>query len=315
MAEAETAPIPKITVEEPPPPPPAPPRRRSLLSQVGDLPMRVIYKIAVVVVAVAVVTVAVVVFTVRDRSGGAVPEQTAAPSHLAGASPPAGAVPPGQPPAATPPVPASPPAAVPAVPVPSGSPSPSMPAAARPASKALKVALADKRIPKLPKRTLKLKKPPGKPMRVKKRLTDKRSAVVLPRLGKPWRVTRAKPYATRQVQRKVRGAMLVSLPVPVAVQAKPRDTALLAARWSLKRHPKGGKITWVASQSFKKKGWLLVYRVKYKVKGKKRSSMAAVLLVKTKKAKPALVFVTIPDSQRKRWRHINTVVSSVRARG
>ncbi|WP_143020517.1 hypothetical protein [Sinosporangium album] len=296
-AEAETTPIPKIT-DEPQPPPPAPARRKPL-SRVGDLPMRVIYRIVgVVALAAAVVIAAVVVFTLRDRPAG---RHVAAPST----APPGTASPAGTSPVGVPGV-VPPGTASPAV-TPTPTPTPT------PERRALRAALADKRVPNLPKRTVKLKKLSGKPLRVKKRITDRRSGVVLPRFGKPWKVAKAKPYGSRQVQPKLRGAMLVSLPMPVAVQAKPRDTALLAARWSLKHHPKGGKISWVASQPYKKKGWLLAYRVKYKVKGKKRTAMAAVLVVRTAKAKPALVFATIPESKSKRWRDVNTVVSALRA--
>src|SRR5690606_41528717 len=94
-----------------------------------------------------------------------------------------------------------------------------------------------------------------------------------------------------------------------------RDTALLAARWTLNHHPSGGTITWTASQSIKvgkRKGWLLGYRVGYTIKDKKRSSMAAVALIDVPQKKPALVFITIPDAQKRHWRDINKVMSSLK---
>jgi hypothetical protein len=76
-------------------------------------------------------------------------------------------------------------------------------------------------------------------------------------------------------------------------------------------HPKGSKIAWTASQPIKG-GWLLAYRVKYEVKGKARFSQAAVAVTEVPDAKPAMLFVTIPDVQRSHWRDINTAVSSLR---
>ncbi|GAA3066795.1 hypothetical protein GCM10017600_55530 [Streptosporangium carneum] len=175
-------------------------------------------------------------------------------------------------------------------------------------------ALADPRVPKLP-RDRKLARLPGKAHKAKRRLNDAKSGVSLARFGKPWKVFGASPFSTKQVLPKVRGAgvraMLVSCPVPTQVQARPKDTALLAARWTLNHHPRGSKISWTASQPIKH-GWLLAYRVKYKVKGKAHSSMAAVAVTEVPDAKPAMVFVTIPDAQRTRWRDINTAISSIR---
>ena len=94
------------------------------------------------------------------------------------------------------------------------------------------------------------------------------------------------------------------------------DTALLAARWTLNHQPKGAKIKWVASQPRKvgkRDAWLIAYEVRYTVKGKRRTSMAAVLLTEVPKRKPALLFVAIPDSQKRYWRDINTIVSTVKA--
>ena len=135
----------------------------------------------------------------------------------------------------------------------------------------------------------------------------------LTRFGKPWKVYGASPFSTKQVLPAAKGAahraMIVSCPVPIQVQKDPKDTALLAARWTLNHHPKGSKIAWTASQPIKD-GWLLAYRVKYEVKGKPHFSQAAVTVTEVPDAKPAMLFVTIPDVQRSHWRDINTAVSS-----
>jgi hypothetical protein len=175
-------------------------------------------------------------------------------------------------------------------------------------------ALADPRVPEL-SRDKQLTLLPGKPYKGKSRLRDAKAGVSLVRFGKPWKLYGASPFSTKQVLPKAKGAahraMIVSCPVPIQVQKDPKDTALLAARWTLNHHPKGSKIAWTASQPIKG-GWLLAYRVKYEVKGKARFSQAAVAVTEVAGAKPAMLFVTIPDVQRSHWRDINTAVSSLR---
>jgi hypothetical protein len=366
IAEAETTPLPKITVVEESAPPPPTPVRRSMWSRIGDLPMRVIYRGAAAVVAVAVAAaVALVAFVLREQPGEVTSGPIAAPSVLppSPGSPSLGAPPgpagvPGAGPGATgheggsgvaaTDGPATPLQAVPAQTAPvqsapvqtappqAGSPTSSATEAATPLEHpepgtageptAIEAALADPRVPGAPK-TRRLARLPGKVLPGKRRVTDRRTGLTLPRLGRPWRAAKASPFATRQVLPRAKGAghraLLVTCPVPIEVQDELRDTALLAARWTLDHQPKGAKIRWVASQRIsvgKRDGWLLGYRTQYKVKGKKRSSMAAVALVEApagragRKTGPALVFVSIPDAQRSRWRDINTVMSRLGAR-
>ncbi|WP_433363412.1 hypothetical protein [Streptosporangium sp. CA-115845] len=305
-AEAETSELPKIVVESPPKPSDSPVKR----SRIGDLPMRVIYRILAVGVALVLAAVAAVVGFVSsgssDQPGGGKTGQIAAPS----AAPPSPG--PGSPgPSAS----ASEQASPSESPAETAAPSPSPEAGgAAPDRSAVIAALTDPRVPELP-RDKRLGRLPGKAYKSKRRIEDDRSGVSLIRFGKPWKVFGASPFSTKQVLPKVKGtahrAMLVSCPVPILVQREAKDTALLAARWTLNHHPKGSRIAWVASQPIKD-GWLLAYRVKYKVKSKTRSSMAALAVVEAPGAKPAMLFVTIPDTQSKRWRDINTAVSSLR---
>ncbi|WP_370027539.1 hypothetical protein [Planotetraspora sp. GP83] len=194
------------------------------------------------------------------------------------------------------------------------SPSPS------PATTAMDAALSDPRVPVLPASSKKLRKLPGKPAATRGLIKDRRSGVAFPRFAKVWKLAKASPFASRQVLPKVKGSafrgLLVSCPVPIPVQDSLRDTAFLAARWTLNHHPSGATITWAASQPIrvgKQDGWLLGYHVHYTLKGKKRTSMAAIALVDVPLEKPALVFVTIPDTQKKHWRDINTVMSRIKA--
>ncbi|MEU8382669.1 hypothetical protein AB0C32_26200, partial [Streptosporangium sp. NPDC048865] len=291
--------------------------------------MRVIYRFLAVGLVVILAAVAAVVGFVSSGSpeqpGEGKTGQIAAPSAAPPSPGPGSAEPSASEPSASEPsVPASETPSVSASP--SASPSESSAETAAPSSapdgsepapdrSAVIAAFADPRVPGLP-RDKRLGRLSGKADKSKRRVQDRKSGVSLVRLGKPWKVFGASPFSTKQVLPKAKGAahraMLVSCPVPILVQKKSKDTAVLAARWTLNHHPKGGKITWTASQPIKD-GWLLAYRVKYKVKGKTRSSMAAVAVTEIPGAKPAMLFATIPDTQSKYWRSINTAVSSLKA--
>lgn len=169
---------------------------------------------------------------------------------------------------------------------------------------------ADPRLPKLPTKAGRVvMAKPGKRV-----VQDRRTGLAVPRLGKPWKAHHAAPFTSKQVLPLRRGSnqrgMLVTCPLPIEAQKSVRDTALLAARWTLNHHPKGARIRWLASQPAKG-GWLLVYQVRYG----KHVSRAAVVVLDGGMAKPGLAFVTVPDSQRNRWRDITRVVSGVRVLG
>ncbi|RGA06243.1 hypothetical protein DI270_004140 [Microbispora triticiradicis] len=311
-AEAETTPLPKITV---PPPAPATNSGKSL----GDLPMRVVYRAVAVAAGVGILgaSVAFAVLgrgtpapaAVRAPAAQGVTQQAAVASGAAIGTA-TGAV-------ATPglsPLPSA--SSLSAGPQTSVSPEPS----SGPVDTAMAAALHDPRVPTLPANERKLRRLHGHPAHIRGLVKDRRSGVALPRFTKSWTLAKASPFASRQVLPKVKGmsyrGLLVSCPVPIPQQETLRDTAFLAARWTLNHHPSGATITWTASQPMKagkRKGWLLGYTVHYTVKGKKRTSAAALALVDVPDRKPAVVFVTIPDSQKKRWRDINAVMSSVKA--
>lgn len=195
-----------------------------------------------------------------------------------------------------------------AAPAPRTTPSPGSSLA--PGYTAMEALYADSRLPKLPKK-------PGRVAMAKpgKRVVqDRRTGLAVPRLGKPWKAHHAAPFTSKQVLPLRRGSnqrgMLVTCPLPIEAQKSVRDTALLAARWTLNHHPKGARIRWLASQPARG-GWLLVYQVRYG----KHVSRAAVVVLDGGMAKPGLAFVTVPDSQRNRWRDITRVVSGVRVLG
>ncbi|MDA0637592.1 hypothetical protein OUY22_29650, partial [Nonomuraea sp. MCN248] len=172
---------------------------------------------------------------------------------------------------------------------------------------AMEALYADKRVPRLPGKLKRLSLPRAS----KNVLRDKRAGLILPDLPKPWKSYGPAPFTSRQVlpppRRGPRG-MLVSCPVPIEPQKSDRDTALLAARWTLNHHPEGARIRWLGSQRTKA-GWALSYQVTYG----KRSSRAAVVIVDGGMSKPGLVFISVPDTQRSRWRDIPRVIAGVRA--
>jgi hypothetical protein len=169
---------------------------------------------------------------------------------------------------------------------------------------------ADPRVPKLTSAVKRMAV--GRPG--KRVVKDKRTGLAVARLGSPWKTHGAAPFSSKQVLPAVRGSklrgMFVTCPLPIMEQESPRDSALLAARWTLNHHPKGSTISWLASQPVKH-GWALVYRVKYG----KHSSRAAVVVMDGGMSKPGLAFVTVPDAQRKLWRDISRVISGVRDLG
>lgn len=350
LADAETAPLPRITIEEPPPAQ-EPPATRSFgfrPSRLGDVPMRVIYRTVAGVGAAVAVTAAVAAFMVSrpDAPPTAAPAPAgpslgplvAVPSvYASGASPSAQASSAASPEAGLPVTSASPqvslsplPSAVatstpggldgPVVATGQASPAATVPSpVATPGRTALELAAADPRVPAMPD-DRRLANFPGKGGATKGVIKDKRSGVSFARFAKQWKLTKSSPFSTRRVLPAVKGAgqrgLLATCPVPILVQKELKDTAYLAARWTLNHHPDGSTITWTASQPFKagkRDGWLLGYRVTYEVKGHTRHSTAAVALVDVPEGKPALVFITIPEAQKKRYADINTLVSSIRA--
>ncbi|MFI7224273.1 hypothetical protein ACIBO5_13715 [Nonomuraea angiospora] len=272
--------------------------------------MRVVYRglAAIGVAAAAAVALVVVVFPAGPDevaagpvtappaapfSSGPAPSTAAPPSASASASPPS-ASPSGSPVLA-------------AEATPSSSPSPGSTLA--PGYTAMEALYADPRVPKLTGRIKRIRL--ASPTR--KVVKDRRTGLVVPNLSKPWKSYGAAPFTTKQVLPKARTGvrgMFVTCPLPTMRQKSPRDTALLAARWTLNHHPKGSRITWLASQPVKH-GWMLVYRVKYG----KHQSRAAVVVMDGGMSKPGLAFVTVPDSQRKQWRDIGRVVAGVRVLG
>jgi hypothetical protein len=288
--------------------PASPPKR----SRIGDLRMRDVYRGLAMATAVAAVVAALVMVLPSEPDEVAAGPVTAPP-----AAPPSSGSAPSQEPSAGP---SSEPSAEPiaepsAGPSPSAAPArqqptPSPGASLAPGYTAMEALYADPRVPKLTRGVKRIPlRSPGKRF-----VKDARTGLAVPRLSGPWKAHGAAPFTTKQVLPRKRGAdmrgMLVTCPLPILEQKSPRDTALLAARWTLNHHPHGSKITWLASQPVKR-GWMLLYRVTYG----KHSSRAAVVIMDGGMSKPGLAFVTVPDAQRKQWGDIGRVASGVRVLG
>ncbi|WP_090773529.1 hypothetical protein [Nonomuraea maritima] len=265
--------------------------------------MRVVYRgLAVAVAAAAGVAVTLSVVLPPEPDGTArpvaAPPTAALPSASAAA---AGSVPSAASASASP---------VPSAASSSERPTPTPGTSLAPGYTAMEALYADPRVPRLTGKVRRMSLPaPGKRF-----IRDTRSGIAVPRLSRPWKAYGAAPFSTKQVLPPRRGTklrgMFVTAPLPIMEQKSPRDTALLAARWTLNHHPQGSRITWLSSQPVAH-GWALSYRVTYGG----HSSRAAVVIMDGGMAKPGLAFITVPDSQRKYWRDIGRVAAGVRGLG
>jgi len=175
-----------------------------------------------------------------------------------------------------------------------------------------------------PPRLKALPRLPGKASKVTGLVVDDRSGLVYARLGSPWTRTSAAPFTAAQRAGTARTprALIASGPLPGRVpanlsnDAQYRALAAQVANWTLRYQPKPTKVTWTASQAFSGgRGWVLGYRVSYKLNGKTRTSEAVVVVAETGKKKPGVLFATVPDSRKSQYRDLNTVVSSLRLPG
>ncbi|MFJ2032423.1 hypothetical protein [Streptosporangium sp. NPDC087985] len=165
---------------------------------------------------------------------------------------------------------------------------------------------------------------PGTPSPVLGAVTDVRAAITYARLGKPWTFAAIPSFTVGQQVGTVRlpPTMAVSGPLPGAAPATALETgadfrkaALSAVRWTVRNHyPAGSKVAWTASQEpAEGKGWTFGYQVTYQVKGERRTSQAALALLDVGRSRPAMLFVTVPDTHKQLWADIAPLVASVRA--
>ncbi|MGI5486156.1 hypothetical protein [Microtetraspora malaysiensis] len=148
-------------------------------------------------------------------------------------------------------------------------------------------------------------------------VVDQKSGIGYAGFAAPWR-TAADPSPFVRAQRAGR-ALIVSCPMPGAVPealTAPeayRTVAARAARWTLRFQPEGGSLAWTASQPLRRgTGWLLGYRVTYRIDGRTHASEAIVAVVGTGRNKPALLFATVPDTTQELYRDLNMLFWTLR---
>lgn len=180
--------------------------------------------------------------------------------------------------------------------------------------------VAELRLP-APPRSKALPELPGTAAPVTGLVVDEKSGLVYARLGEPWTRVTAAPFTAAQRVGAARAprTLIASAPMPGEVPADLRSgaqyraLAARAARWTLRYQPTPTKVTWTGSQPLERgRGWVLGYRVDYEVNGESRTSQAVVVVADTGREKPALLFATVPDTRKARYRDLNTVVSSIR---
>lgn len=114
-------------------------------------------------------------------------------------------------------------------------------------------------------------------------------------------------------------ALIGSAPLPGTLGEQPqvysdfRKLAGRAAKWTLRHQPKDAKFSWTTSQRTRNGvGWMLGYKLTYRVDGKKHTSQTYVMVVATGRAKPAMLFATVPDTQPALYRDLNMLFWSAR---
>ncbi|GGL08457.1 hypothetical protein [Planomonospora parontospora] len=251
--------------------------RRGLWARIADIPIRLVYSAGAAVVTVLAILSVFALFS-GDEPADPVPLRRPVP----GAAPTAASAPPSASPATVPP-----------------------------------------RLP-VPPRSKPLAALPGRASPVVGAVVDQESGITYVRLGQPWADGPVPPFTAG---RRVGGArlprtMAVSLPLPgrtpwtgPRTDAGFRAAALGAVRWALRNHyPPGARVEWTASQRpAAGRGWVLGYRVDYELGGARRSSQAALALLETRRAEPAVLLVTVPDGRKRLWADIAPLVRSARA--
>ncbi|MFC6085488.1 hypothetical protein [Sphaerisporangium aureirubrum] len=150
---------------------------------------------------------------------------------------------------------------------------------------------------------------------------DQKTGISYPQYAGPWaKATRPGFAAAQKVGSSARPQTLIgSAPLPGALNKQPRvysDFRALAARaakWSLRHQPQTAKFNWTVSQRTRYGvGWMLGYKLTYRVDGKKHTSQSYVMVVATGRAKPAMLFATVPDTRPALYRDLNMLFWAVR---
>ncbi|MEU9830497.1 hypothetical protein AB0D67_03050 [Streptosporangium sp. NPDC048047] len=164
---------------------------------------------------------------------------------------------------------------------------------------------------------------PGTPSGVVGSVTDTMADITYAKLGSPWKTAAVPSFSVGQqvgaarLPRTVVGSGMLPGATPATAPktyTALRTAAMQAVKWTAaNHHPPGGKITWTASQKAAGgRGWTLGYRVTYVLDGRKHISQAAVTVLDVGRRKPAMLFVTVPDSRKQLWADIAPLMASAR---
>ena len=259
----------------PPIPPPPPPLKGGLLARVGDIPIKAIYLLGAIIATVLAVLLVFVIFS------GDVPKETQQPPRQV----------------------------VPVSPAPGGSASP-------------KPSAAGIVLPEVPT-SLAYPDQAGTATLTIGTISDLATGISYPRLGLPWTAKSFAPFAIAQrvgkvaIPHTVIGSAMLPGATPKPKPAKSadyRDLAVRAVNWTLRtQYPAGATIAWTGSQKVPAgKGWMVGYKVTYTVSGKQKTSQAIVSIHEVGKAKPAMLFASIPQSGKSHYRDLNTIAQNIR---
>ncbi|TMR95011.1 hypothetical protein [Nonomuraea basaltis] len=164
---------------------------------------------------------------------------------------------------------------------------------------------------------------PGKASLVISTITDNDTGITYPRLASPWKARSFPPYsiAQRIGTVKMPFTVIASAKFPAEVPAQRpdsnadyREIAIDGVRWSMRtQYPKGATLEWTASQKIPVgKGWTLGYKVTYTNGGKQEVAQAMMTVIEVGRTKPTMLMASIPESNKARWRDLNTLVQQVR---
>ncbi|MFI7143634.1 hypothetical protein ACIBO2_01885 [Nonomuraea sp. NPDC050022] len=260
---------------QPLPPIPPPSLKGGLLARVGDIPIKVIYLFGAIIATVLAVLLVFVIFS------GDVPKDTQQPPRQV----------------------------APVSPAPGGSASP-------------KPSAAGIVLPEVPK-SLAYPDQAGTATVTIGTISDLATGIGYPRLGLPWTAKSFAPFAIAQrvgkvaIPHTVIGSAMLPGATPKPKPAKNadyRDLAVRAVNWTLRtQYPAGATIAWTGSQKAPVgKGWMVGYKVTYTVSGKQKTSQAIISIHDVGKAKPAMLFASIPQSGKSHYRDLNTIALNIR---
>ncbi|MBO3744984.1 hypothetical protein J5X84_02815 [Streptosporangiaceae bacterium NEAU-GS5] len=158
---------------------------------------------------------------------------------------------------------------------------------------------------------------PGAGTTVASVVSDTKSGISYAMFGSPWKKAKADPFAYAQ---KSGAAVIVSSPLPgvapakLATYADYRAAAQRAVRWTMiHRQPQGAKFAWIASQQARYgMGWLLGYKISYLQDGKRRTSTAIVIVLGNGRAKPAMLFASVPSTHAPLYRDLDMLLWTAR---